>query len=241
MAKGYEYRINGGSAVDGGDNKTIVVPGLTASTSYNFETRKRDALGNFSAWSAVAAGTTAAGSGTGNVTWQDTSNVLTTAPNLSRNAGGNGRASSVELISPTAGHDVYFEYTGASGEANFGGESTTVFLVADADNGVNYPRTPFPNTNLTGQAIAMRGLFGSSYNAAGVYIAGSPADSSISVGDKIRIGFDGSGHARFQWWQGASWNVYYTSAATFSGNYRIYVEFANDGGTNQITSVSYQQ
>jgi hypothetical protein len=179
-------------------------------------------------------------SGSGNVTWKDTSNVDTSSPNLALNAGGVARASSVELISPTAGHDVYFEYAGASGEANFGGDATTVFLVADADDGVNYPRVPPTTGHLTGQALSMRGLFGAAYDATPTYISGSPADTSISIGDKIRIGFDGSGHARFQWYTG-SWATFYTSSGTFSGNYRMYVEFANNGGTNQITSVTYQQ
>ena len=53
MPKGYEYRINGGTPVDVGDVLTIPVTGLSPSTEYDFEVRKRDDAGNYSAWSPV--------------------------------------------------------------------------------------------------------------------------------------------------------------------------------------------
>jgi hypothetical protein len=102
MAKGYEYRINGGSAVDGGDNKTIVVPSLTSSTSYNFETRKRDALGNVSAWSAVASGTTSSGGGSTAVVWQGASNMTVTGNDVVNTTQGvRGAVTSTQTIDST--------------------------------------------------------------------------------------------------------------------------------------------
>jgi hypothetical protein len=62
--KGFEYRIDGGTPVDAGDVLTTPITGLSASTSYNFEVRKRSDDGSYSAWSAVASGTTS-GSGGG--------------------------------------------------------------------------------------------------------------------------------------------------------------------------------
>lgn len=55
---GYEYRIDGGSAVDMGLTKPFTVSGLTASTEYGFEVRAYDAAGNASAWSSVVSETT---------------------------------------------------------------------------------------------------------------------------------------------------------------------------------------
>lgn len=56
---GYEYRIDGGSAVDAGAGTTEAVTGLTAATEYDFEVRAYDAAGNKSDWSTVATATTA--------------------------------------------------------------------------------------------------------------------------------------------------------------------------------------
>ena len=58
---GYEYRIDGGTAVDAGAGVAETVTGLTASTEYDFEVRAYDAAGNRSGWSSVATETTDAG------------------------------------------------------------------------------------------------------------------------------------------------------------------------------------
>ena len=55
---GYEYRIDGGAAVDAGAGTTETVTGLTAATEYDFELRAYDAAGNASAWSTAATETT---------------------------------------------------------------------------------------------------------------------------------------------------------------------------------------
>jgi hypothetical protein len=68
MAKGYEYRVDGGSAVDMGDNQSALISGLTASTSYDIEVRKRAADGSTSAWSSVVTQSTAGG-------WSPTTNL----------------------------------------------------------------------------------------------------------------------------------------------------------------------
>lgn len=63
MPKGYEYRINGGTPVDAGDVLSIPVTGLSPNTSYDFEVRKRDNDGNYSAWSPIYTISTLAASG----------------------------------------------------------------------------------------------------------------------------------------------------------------------------------
>lgn len=55
---GYEYRVNGGAAVDAGAGVSGLVTGLTAATAYDFEVRAYDAAGNRSGWSTVATETT---------------------------------------------------------------------------------------------------------------------------------------------------------------------------------------
>jgi len=55
---GYEYRINGGTAVDVGNVLTTIVSALSPDTSYDFEVRSYDAAGNRSAWSSIVAGVT---------------------------------------------------------------------------------------------------------------------------------------------------------------------------------------
>jgi chitodextrinase len=57
---GYEYRVNGGTAVDAGAGVSEAVGSLTASTAYTFHVRAYDAAGNRSAWSTVANATTSA-------------------------------------------------------------------------------------------------------------------------------------------------------------------------------------
>lgn len=57
---GYEYRVNGGTAVDAGAGLAETVAGLTASTLYSFEVRAYDAAGNRSDWSTAASATTSA-------------------------------------------------------------------------------------------------------------------------------------------------------------------------------------
>ena len=58
---GYEYRIDGGAAVDAGAGTAETVTGLTAGTLYSFEVRAYDAAGNRSAaWSTAATATTTA-------------------------------------------------------------------------------------------------------------------------------------------------------------------------------------
>lgn len=48
---GYEYRINGGAAIDAGAGTTEQVVGLTAGSTYTFAVRAYDAAGNRSVWS----------------------------------------------------------------------------------------------------------------------------------------------------------------------------------------------
>lgn len=48
---GYEYRIDGGPAVDVGNVLSHLVTGLTPSTAYDFEIRSYDGAGNRSGWS----------------------------------------------------------------------------------------------------------------------------------------------------------------------------------------------
>lgn len=55
---GYEYRVDGGTAVDAGAGLSESVTGLTAETEYDFEVRAYDAAGNRSGWSTVATETT---------------------------------------------------------------------------------------------------------------------------------------------------------------------------------------
>jgi lysophospholipase L1-like esterase len=57
---GYEYRVNGGSAVDVGNVLATPVTGLSASTTYTFQVRAYDAAGNRSAYSSTVSGTTPA-------------------------------------------------------------------------------------------------------------------------------------------------------------------------------------
>jgi chitodextrinase len=58
---GYEYRVDGGSAVDAGAGTSESVSGLTAATTYTFEVRAYDAAGNRSGWSASDDATTTGG------------------------------------------------------------------------------------------------------------------------------------------------------------------------------------
>lgn len=53
MPSGYEYSIDGGSAVDVGNVLTTPVTGLTPFQQYGFRVRAYDASGNRSAWSAT--------------------------------------------------------------------------------------------------------------------------------------------------------------------------------------------
>lgn len=55
---GYEYRVDGGAAVDAGAGTAETVSGLTAATTYSFEVRAYDAAGNRSGWSTAAVATT---------------------------------------------------------------------------------------------------------------------------------------------------------------------------------------
>jgi PKD repeat protein len=48
--QGYEYRVDGGAAVDVGNVLTAIVDGLTQNTSYEFEVRAYDRSGNYSDW-----------------------------------------------------------------------------------------------------------------------------------------------------------------------------------------------
>lgn len=57
---GYEYRVNGGTAVDVGNVLLTTVSGLTPDTDYEFEVRSYDDSGNRSAWSAVVSARTEA-------------------------------------------------------------------------------------------------------------------------------------------------------------------------------------
>lgn len=57
---GYEYRIDGGAAVDAGAGTTETVTGLTAETLHSFEVRAYDAAANVSAWSTADTATTPA-------------------------------------------------------------------------------------------------------------------------------------------------------------------------------------
>jgi hypothetical protein len=80
MAKGFEYRIDGGSAVDMGNVLTFPVTGLSSGTEYDFEVRKRDNAGNVSAWSSIVSATTDAGftpaSETGLWMWLKSSSLI---------------------------------------------------------------------------------------------------------------------------------------------------------------------
>lgn len=58
MAKGFEYRVDGGSAVDAGDSLSALIGSLAASTEYDIEVRKRNDAGTTSAWSSVVSQTT---------------------------------------------------------------------------------------------------------------------------------------------------------------------------------------
>jgi len=55
---GYEYRVNGGAAVDAGDVLAISVEGLTASTLYSFSVRAYDAAASRSDWCVAVEATT---------------------------------------------------------------------------------------------------------------------------------------------------------------------------------------
>lgn len=59
---GYEYRIDGGTAVDVGVVLTANVSGLTASTAYTAEVRAYDGSSAYSAWSSAESFTTSASS-----------------------------------------------------------------------------------------------------------------------------------------------------------------------------------
>lgn len=60
IVTGYEYRKDGGVAVDMGMTTPWIVSGLTASTSYDFEVRAYDDSGNRSGWSSVVTRSTLA-------------------------------------------------------------------------------------------------------------------------------------------------------------------------------------
>lgn len=51
---GYQYRVNGGAPVDVGDVLSYLVTGLDPDTSYTFEVRPYDEIGQFGPWSNVA-------------------------------------------------------------------------------------------------------------------------------------------------------------------------------------------
>lgn len=57
---GYEYRVNGGTPVDVGSVLSTVVTGLATATSYDFEVRAYDGLGQYSDWSPVVTASTGA-------------------------------------------------------------------------------------------------------------------------------------------------------------------------------------
>jgi hypothetical protein len=51
---GYQYRINGGTPVDVGNELTAVISSLTSNTLYAIEVRAYDVSGNFSTWSSLS-------------------------------------------------------------------------------------------------------------------------------------------------------------------------------------------
>jgi hypothetical protein len=56
---GYEYRVDGGAAVDVGLVLAVTVSGLTPSTTYGIELRSYNDEGEYSRWSRVRTATTA--------------------------------------------------------------------------------------------------------------------------------------------------------------------------------------
>lgn len=50
---GYEYRVDGGAAVDVGLVYSILVTGLTSGTTYGFQIRSYNDEGEFTDWSAT--------------------------------------------------------------------------------------------------------------------------------------------------------------------------------------------
>lgn len=58
VATGYEYRKDGGSAIDVGNVLTVNVTGRTPATDYNFQIRAYNAEGTRSEWSSIAVGHT---------------------------------------------------------------------------------------------------------------------------------------------------------------------------------------
>lgn len=143
---GYEYRVDGGTAVDVGNVLLTTVTGLDPDTFYDFEVRAYDGSGNFSAWSSVVTAKTAAElpAGVFNIdfdpdtigganndpvaTWTDSisSNVVTQA------TGGNKPVLKTSVLN---GHDV-IEFDGTNDYlegGDFGdllNKSTTVFVLA---------------------------------------------------------------------------------------------------------------
>lgn len=90
-ATGYDYRINGGTVVDGGTTSPISVSGLTASTNYTVEVRAKNA-GGTGAWSASKSFTTSTSSDV-------------TAPTLSGTVTSSSITSSSYTVSWPAGTD----------------------------------------------------------------------------------------------------------------------------------------
>lgn len=56
---GYEYRVNGGAAVDVGNTLTAIASALSPNTAYTIQIRSYDSAGNRSAWSGSVGATTA--------------------------------------------------------------------------------------------------------------------------------------------------------------------------------------
>ena len=128
---GYEYRIDGGAAVDAGAGTTETVTGLTASTLYSFDVRAYDAAGNYSAYSAAATETT------------DATPADVTAPTVGTLAGSAETLDGFTLTASgaadeTALHAQPYRFSTDDGTAYTAWQTSPVYAATGLDAGTAY-------------------------------------------------------------------------------------------------------
>ncbi len=173
---GYEYRVDGGTAVDAGAGLSELVTGLTAATAYTFHVRAYDTAGNFSAWSTVANATTSAapdvtapttptglsatatGSTSVNLAWTASTDAVGVTGYEYRIDGGtavDAGAGVTEAVSGLTGSTEYdFEVRAYDAAGNRSGWSTVATETTDAAADVTAPTVG----TLAGSAITSSGF-----------------------------------------------------------------------------------
>jgi hypothetical protein len=206
MPKGFDVRIDGGSAVDAGDDLTHLFSGLTASTEYDIEVRKRDAAGSVSAWSSIVSQTTQAASGGAALTYNNTLAVTTEVDGgVLKNGGAGSYAHSIETIASSSTDRFTFNPVAA----DLTDSGLVIGLVAAA----NVPAT----TRVTNVPFYVE-MFGANVwlSTPGGVLEFSTAHSGMTT---LGLGFNGSGLVRLY----KNGTQVYQTFDSGSGNYHLRV------------------